>query len=569
MKSNPNLFIRLNRPGIPTETPIVAQPSTQIVPIFKKKRSGTKGNKAKKRAVFAPLNPVPLHSGPSPSFSTTRDTGTLFADDTAVEAKVGAGRPQRPAGDLAVKSQSGKTAFIDCPLEGVQIISAVPIDATNGSPAVDHHHTEPAAQADQTAYIQPSVGPQVDAQQALGIPDVSPDRHDLSPSTPSGLHDQYPQAQQHAPIESQALRDPLPDPAPAAARHNGRFKSCSAFNSLRTHHARSPAQHVLPDNESGNPAPVNLAPPHLERTQEVLHGVSSRAGPVRVTKFPKQSQVPHDVRLMNSALNGGQQTRTKASALDAAVDALRTACLSDQHRLEDQIVMKEKAWESERSSFQTTIAEQLETIAEQRVKLGQCEKDLAELLRKLKSSQRYVSGLQRDHEEMKKSVVTFQEQNKKVLQAQIAEVLKEKEDLQAGLETMVDSCKNSQKSMSRTMYEIQLRYVTALSRENGLRVRLGERVAMYEEEKHRRIELEQQLLPSVQTMQRQLDEGSDTLIEKISGLQASMESQTAVNSRDSTAKACLLILQELQSLPLLTSKDAHKAEAMLRCLYEK
>jgi uncharacterized coiled-coil protein SlyX len=268
-------------------------------------------------------------------------------------------------------------------------------------------------------------------------------------------------------------------------------------------------------------------------------------------------------------LNGGQQTRTKASALDAAVDALRTACLSDQHRLEDQIVMKEKAWESERSSFQTTIAEQLETIAEQRVKLGQCEKDLAELLRKLKSSQRYVSGLQRDHEEMKKSVVTFQEQNKKVLQAQIAEVLKEKEDLQAGLETMVDSCKNSQKSMSRTMYEIQLRYVTALSRENGLRVRLGERVAMYEEEKHRRIELEQQLLPSVQTMQRQLDEGSDTLIEKISGLQASMESQTAVNSRDSTAKACLLILQQLQSLPLLTSNDAHKAEAMLRCLYEK
>jgi hypothetical protein len=48
-----------------------------------------------------------------------------------------------------------------------------------------------------------------------------------------------------------------------------------------------------------------------------------------------------------------------------------------------------------------------------------------------------------------------------------------------------------------------------------------------------------------------------------------MESQTAVNSRDSTAKACLLILQQLQSLPLLTSKDAHKAEAMLRCLYEK
>ena len=235
--------------------------------------------------------------------------------------------------------------------------------------------------------------------------------------------------------------------------------------------------------------------------------------------------------------------------------------------------MGEKAWERERSSLQTTITKQMETIAEQRVKLELSEKRVAELAaelaRKLNLSQKFVAGLQRDHEKLQQSTVDIHEQSRKALQVQIAQVVKEKEDLQAGLETMIASCEKTQKNMLKTMHEIQFRYVTTLSRENDLKIRLNERMTMYEEEKHRRAELEQQLLPSVQTMQRQLSESFATLVKKISGLQASMETQTAESSRDSIVKECLLILQQLQSLPLLTSKDVRKAEGMLRYLYEK
>ncbi|KAJ4371672.1 hypothetical protein N0V86_008225 [Didymella sp. IMI 355093] len=247
----------------------------------------------------------------------------------------------------------------------------------------------------------------------------------------------------------------------------------------------------------------------------------------------------------------------------------RTAFLADQCRQEDQMLSKEQEWKGERSGLQTTITKQLETIAEQRVKLEQAEKRFKHLAGKLKSTQKFVAGLQKDHENLQMSMVAFQEQTKRVLQEEIAQILKEKDELRGAFEALIDSCAKSRKSMHETMTEIQLHYLTALLRQNDLNIRLDERVTMYEEEKHRRIELEQQLLPSVQSMQRHLNEGAATLTEKISSLQASMADRTPEDDRDSTANKSLLILQKLQSLPLLTSNDVRKAEGMLRYLYER
>ncbi|KAJ4407979.1 hypothetical protein N0V91_003645 [Didymella pomorum] len=370
-------------------------------------------------------------------------------------------------------------------------------------------------------------------------------------------------------MEPPAHRVPFPIPAPVVARRHGRLRLRPLSNSLPTHLARSSTQHVPTNKENGNITLDNSGLSLQERAQQVLHGVSSRAGSARVAKSPKQARLPHDARSAFSAANAPQQSRARSTALDAALNALRTTYLGDQDRLEDQMAVKEKARESERSEYRATIKMQLETILEQRLKLAKSEEWLAKLEQKFNSTQKYVAGLQRDHEDMKKSMVTFQKQDKKTLQDQIAQVVKEKEDLQAGLEAMVESCEKSQRSMLKTMHEIQLRYVTALSREHDLKIRLNERMTMYEEEKHRKAELEQQVLPFIQAIQRQLSGSSATLIEKIGGLQASMGGQTTENSRDSTVKKCLLILQQLQSQPPLTSKDVRKAEDMLRYLYEK
>lgn len=538
-------------------------------PISNKKRSGTKGEKMKKRPLFRSLNQVPLQSCPLSILSAPQGIRTPVENDTAVEAKVGAARPQRSGEKLAVKSRPGETTLIDGPLEAGQATSAVPIDAAVVSPEADDHHIEPSNQDDGTGNAASSASPQADVRYVSGIPDVSTDRNDLSMPTSFETHGQDVQAQQHPVMEPPAHRGPFPIPAPVVARRHGRLKLRPLSNSLPTHLARSSTQHVPTNKENGNITLDNSGLSLQERAQQVLHGVSSRAGSARVAKSPKQARLPHDARSAFSAANAPQQSRARSTALDAALNALRTAYLGDQDRLEDQMAVKEKARESERSEYRATIKMQLETILEQRLKLAKSEEWLAKLEQKFNSTQKYVAGLQRDHEDMKKSMVTFQKQDKKTLQGQIAQVVKEKEDLQAGLEAMVESCEKSQRSMLKTMHEIQLRYVTALSREHDLKIRLNERMTMYEEEKHRKAELEQQLLPFIQAIQRQLSGSSATLIEKIGGLQASMGGQTTENSRDSTVKKCLLILQQVQSQPPLTSKDVRKAEDMLRYLYEK
>lgn len=565
-KSSPNLLIRLEQLTILTGPQTGEQSGTQVAPVPEKGTGGTKRRNARKKALRGPINPVPLHLSPLSSLSTTHETKPLFTNDTALQYEVGADHPQPTVVDLAVKSHPAATKFTDEPLDATQATSVLPFDAANGLPAADDRRAEPAARADEIGYAQSSLGPETDGQQPLDNLKIFTNQHDSPMSTPFKITEQHPQAQQRPLVGSQAPRRLSLVSAPETLRSNRPSKSRSTFKPTLNHHARGPSQQVLPHDETGDRNPSNSASPRPERTQEVLHGVSSRAGHVRVTKAPKQTPVSHDAR---PAANGLRQMRAGSTALDIALDALRTAYLGDQYRLEDQMVLKEKAWEDERSNLQSTITKQLETIAEQRVKIEQSEKRFEKLTDQLKLNQKYVSGLQRDHEDMKRSVVTFKEENTKALEDQIAQMLKEKEDLQTGLEAMIKSCETAQKSMSGTMTEIQLRYTTALSRENNLKIRLEERVSMHEDEKNRRIELEQQLLPSVQSMQRHLGESSAALVVKVSSLQASLENQTAEKSRDTTVKECLRILQELQSLPVLTSNDVRKAEGMLRYLYER
>ena len=114
-----------------------------------------------------------------------------------------------------------------------------------------------------------------------------------------------------------------------------------------------------------------------------------------------------------------------------------------------------------------------------------------------------------------------------------------------------------------------MHYVMALKREKDLEGRLSEEVRLYEEEKTRRVELEKQVLPSLQSMQHQLTEGSVTFRDKLSSLQAALGLRRTENGNNSNTKDCLQILQKLQSLPFLTLHDVRRAEGMLRSLHER
>lgn len=570
--SDTNKATRAKPLRAPAEPHTAPNSTTQAAPIPKKKRNGTKAKKVKKTLLSRPLQPWPRRSGLSSGQSNTQAAAVPSAKQATPEQKAEVDQSTRSVEDLAVKSQPGGACVPDGPLEleeeALADDIASPIGATDGSHAADGPqamsfiHTERTETAVQRH-------PDADVQQPTDVTESSIHRHDSSMLISYESHDQRLQAQQCPVADSQAPKSSLLVSGATASLRSRTSRPRQALKPTQFHHARHSAQHIPSNNEASKLVSVDDPASRSRSTQEVLHGASSRSGPVRVMKAPKQTQVTHDAYLRMSTANGNHQTHPRTTALELALDTLRTACLTDQYRLEDQMTSRENEWKGEKLDFQTTITKQLETIAEQRVKLEQSEKRFAHLTDKLKSSQKFISGLQIDHEKLQKSMVAFQEQNKRALQDQIVEMLREKEDLQGTLEAMVDSCAKSRKGMLRTMHELQLRYVTALSRENNLKDRLDERVTMYEEEKNRRTELEQQLLSSVQSMQRHLNESSAALAEKIGSLRASMETRAAKDGSDSTVKECLLILQKLQSLPLLISNHVSKAESMIRYLDER
>jgi hypothetical protein len=91
---------------------------------------------------------------------------------------------------------------------------------------------------------------------------------------------------------------------------------------------------------------------------------------------------------------------------------------------------------------------------------------------------------------------------------------------------------------------------------------------LYEEEKTRRKDLETKLWPSFQNLHCQLENRSAQLIEKLEGLQSSVDGVACELGQDSRIQKCLRALRKVQDVPLLTTKDVQKAEGMLRFIHD-
>ncbi len=295
--------------------------------------------------------------------------------------------------------------------------------------------------------------------------------------------------------------------------------------------------------------------------QEVLHGVSHCFGAMRVEKASRQSQSLHRSRIRSQAAVADSAVASRMSPLDLSLSNLRSLFLADQCTLQDQVTSMANVLQEEKVKFQNRILEQDRTIAELRLKL----RHLSETVM---SKQKYVAGLQNDHETMKTLTKTLHEKTKAV-QEQIVKFAREKEMMQQDLNTVLTLSSRTQKAMLKTMQLIQLHYLKALCRENGLKVRLDERALLYDDEKKRRIELERQLLGSVNNIQYQLNTGSKSLFHRLDSLKAIQESRAADHDNDGDVQACLQILRKLNSLPLMTSCDVQKVERLLQSIYER
>lgn len=299
----------------------------------------------------------------------------------------------------------------------------------------------------------------------------------------------------------------------------------------------------------------------------VLRDVSERNGAPRVTKTKRKRAI------CSQALPPSTAARVRGlpalSGFEQSLESVRLAFLAEQYRKSHDHATEVKHLEEVKTLLQDQINLQNVTIMEWKDKHDKLSDNVTMVREKAKTNQKYVAGLQNDYQKLQKSAAIFQDDCKKALQQKVAEVESEKESLWHEFEKTLTALAKGQKNLRETIDDLYVRLVISESKRKDLAENLNKEVAMYEEEKRKRNELEKQLLCSVQRVQRQLGDGSTSVTERLGNLQTSLAHVAAVQEQDSGVQDCLAALQKLQATPFLTSKDAQKSEGMLRFVHER
>ncbi|KAJ4322329.1 hypothetical protein N0V94_002438 [Neodidymelliopsis sp. IMI 364377] len=253
----------------------------------------------------------------------------------------------------------------------------------------------------------------------------------------------------------------------------------------------------------------------------------------------------------------------ESSPLDAALESIRTACVLERDQVQDRMATVVNILEKDKAGLQNKVLEQQNKIAGLEVQVKTMKEKFSKLDEKATTHQRYAAGLQKDYEKIQKSMTTSQEQNKQALQDQILTITEEKKTLQMSFNSTIDDLTNNRRKMQKTMEEVWMHYVMSLSDKRDLENRINEHVRMYEYEKSRRIDVEEQLLSSLQDTQRQLSESSGTFIDKASTFYTNLKEREAEERNGCGIKDCLEILQKLDAKPLMTADDVRRAESIL------
>ena len=549
-------------------------PSVIPPPPVLKKTVRVRAKVKKARKLLTTRSPWPPRTDPVLAIANPPAVVTTSTDHKLPRRRADTKTSNNGFDDLAVKPEH------DVPIDGPcgdQGHGDMPT-TTSGDDATDVADTSDEVQAKDTSstnqpeveqyYVQSNVV----AEETTNIADTSTNPHDPSSyaSHEGHAHEVQTQRSSQKPLyvdkQSPTIRPRIEKrtalPASRGPKSHPNFKPAT-INSAKEAEQRVTSSIVATDTAS-----ALIQSPRSHDTQHVLHQVSSHAAPIRVTKAQRNTRPMPTYRSASPAPNGSYAP-SKMTALDFAMNSVRNAYLAEQNRVQDEMTSAVSSLQAEKHQLQGTMLEQQTLIGELQAKLERRERDLARLGERARTNAKYIAGIQKDHEKLQKSMDVSQKENKRALQEQIAELLEERVTLQCGYKLAIDTAMKSQKAMRSTMQELYMHYIMSLEREKNLEVRLNEQVRLYEDEKSRRIELEKYVLPSIQGVQHQLNEGSAVLSDKFGELLAALELRRAEDGNDGDTKECLLILQKLQSMRFLTPDDFQKAEGMLRFLYER
>ncbi|KAL5118609.1 hypothetical protein ACEQ8H_003460 [Pleosporales sp. CAS-2024a] len=314
-------------------------------------------------------------------------------------------------------------------------------------------------------------------------------------------------------------------------------------------HADTQAKHLLP----------------LEKS--VLHTVADSNHYYRVGKAQRKQRTLDGSKHATSTtipLHGGTFARDD---FDQTLEGLREAHHAEKSRREHEVTTQNKHFEEVKALLQDQVRLYSVMAVEWKAKHDALHESTTQLRAKAKTNQKYVAGLQADHEKMQKSTIAFQDECREILQLRVAEMEREKAALQSELEITLQSLEKGQQTMKATIEQLYVHIITSESKRKHLADSLVKQVSMYEEEKTRRRELETNIFSSLQSVELQLSDHSNQLVRKLDNLQSSVDVVASDLTHDTGVEECLTVLQKLQQKPFDSGENLERMEQKLNSVH--
>ena len=298
-----------------------------------------------------------------------------------------------------------------------------------------------------------------------------------------------------------------------------------------------------------------------------LHQTSSH-NTERINKARKKSRTGGASRLPPPKL-GYPGLPTLSSENDAFVKMLHLALGATESKARDATVSNTKAHETAISSLRATIGYQDNVIQSHKEETARLQGEVKEMKAKVTTLAKHANGIGQDYSRINGQVKDHQRSCSRTLMEKIAEIESEKSTLVHQLHTTLDSFDRTRRNMKSVLDDCYTRLVISESKKVELAEQLCNQHSLYKEEKKWRSVLEQQIMPTLNCLQKHVENSRNALSEKLGNIQGSLDNTTAEEERDARLKQCLDALHGLQTTPFLTAKDLQKAEGMLRVVHKR
>lgn len=306
-----------------------------------------------------------------------------------------------------------------------------------------------------------------------------------------------------------------------------------------------------------------------EFQDSVLHTNSSRGSSIRIskTRSKKRTNGPSTSLALR---NPGDGASLSSSPDHEVILNMMAMCLrAGDSKARNIVDTNAKAHGAAIASLQETIVQQNCTIQN----LQSQNDNLNGRVQKMSDSttqwKKYVKGMEGDYARLKSQTEAHCKNSDKLVKDSVHGLEQERSVLKNNFLQTIEVLHTSQRHMREAMNDCFTQLVLSENKHQSVSKQLHKLAADYDAERKKNSDLEQQILPVVQTIQDRLAENHRIIIEKVGEIQVSVNDKSTEQERDICLKECLDTIHSFRSVPVPTVNDLRKAEGMLRFIYER